>query len=152
MSYRTNSRCCVQGLLAGMCIGLLSMLLTGCVTPQAEIKPAAPTVPWRSSHCSSDNRVEVRIASVIPATQLFVTCTREFRNGLMRVSVQFDGAFRDRLKARTVWYDKNWKAIDQESTWAREVDLGSGATRTEIWEAPTPLGRYVRIDVSCVHC
>ena len=152
MNYRASCYCCVKRLLAGVCIGLLSLLLIGCVTPQAETKPAPPTVPWRSSHCSGDNRVEVRIASVIPATQLFVTCTREFRNGLMRVSVQFDGAFRDRLKVRTVWYGKNLKAIDQESTWAREIDLGLGATQTEIWDAPTPLGHYVRVDVSCVQC
>lgn len=127
-----------------------AVVVAGCATPQAA--PEAPKAPWRASHCGANNSVEVRIASRIPTPELQARCESEWRDAFLRVSVRFDGAFGDELLAVTTWYDGNGKVIPLENTFDRKFNLGSAATRTQIWRSPVVGGRGVRIDVSCVSC
>lgn len=131
-------------------------LLVACGSAPAE-KPSpdpapAPTKPWRVTACTGVATAEVRIASRIPETELIASCSGEWVSGYERVTVRFDGAYNDTIVVTTTWYDAQNKMINVENTFDREFTLGSSASHTEMWDAPTPKAQRVRLDVSCTRC
>jgi len=134
-------------------VGLCGLLLACGSTPGPKPTPAsAPTKPWRVTACTGVAIAEVRIASNIPVPDLSANCTSAWVSGYEKVTVRFDGAFNDALVVTATWYDAQNKVINVENAFDREFTLGSSATRTEVWEAPTPKAQRVRLDVSCSRC
>jgi len=130
----------------------LALVFVGCAQPKAPAPPSEPKKPWRVTACQGNAAAEVRIASRIPLPDLSVNCTSAWVSGYERVTVRFDGAFNDALVVTATWYDAQNKVINVENAFDREFALGSSATRTEVWEAPTPRAQRVRLDVSCKRC
>jgi len=130
----------------------LVLVFVGCAQPKAPAPPSEPKKPWRVTACQGNAAAEVRIASRIPLPDLSVNCTSAWVSGYERVTVRFDGAFNDALVVTATWYDAQNKVINVENAFDREFALGSSATRTEVWEAPTPRAQRVRLDVSCKRC
>ena len=136
-------------------IGVCGLLLACGSTPPPKPTPApapAPTKPWRVTACTGVATAEVRIASRIPETELILSCSGEWVSGYERVTVRFDGAYNDTIVVTATWYDAQNKMINVENTFDREFNLGSSATHTEIWDAPTPRAQRVRLGVSCTRC
>ena len=130
----------------------LVLVIAGCAQPKAPAPPSEPKKPWRVTACQGNAGAEVRIASKIPVPDLNASCTSAWVSGYERVTVRFDGAFNDGLVATATWFDAQNKVINVENAFDREFTLGSSATRTEVWEAPTPNAQRVRLDVSCSRC
>ena len=130
----------------------LVLICVGCAQPKAPVPPSEPKKPWRVTACQGNAGAEVRIASNIPVPDLSANCTSAWVSGYEKVTVRFDGAFNDALVVTATWYDAQNKVINVENAFDREFTLGSSATRTEVWEAPTPKAQRVRLDVSCSRC
>jgi len=150
---KVGKRIPVPGLvLCVLGVGAL-LILTSCAAPPVQ-EPAPPELkkPWRAAACTGNVSAEVRIASTIPIPDLTVECVSEWEAGYVNVSVRFDGAFNEELTVRATWFDAANKAIVVENVFDRQFTLGSAATRSESWEAPTPKAQRVRLDVSCKQC
>ncbi len=134
------------------CAGLvvLSVACAPAVAPTPIVVP--PKVPWRVIACEGDAYAQVRIASNIPVTDLTADCTGAWSAGFVQVSVRFDGAFNEELNVRATWSNTSGEVIPIENVFDRQFSLGSAATRTETWNAPTPKARSLRLDVSCARC
>jgi hypothetical protein len=150
---KVGKRIPVPGLvLCVLGVGAL-LILTSCAAPPVQA-PAPPELkkPWRAAACTGNVSAEVRIASTIPIPDLTAECVSEWEAGYVNVSVRFDGAFNEELTVRATWFDAANKAIVVENVFDRQFTLGSAATRSESWEAPTPKAQRVRLDVSCKQC
>jgi hypothetical protein len=140
--------------LPGLCLWALGvgvlLIVTSCAAPQVQ----APILkkPWRVAACTGNVSAEVRIASTIPTPDLTAECVSEWEAGYVKVSVRFEGAFNEELTVHATWFDATNKVIVVENVFDRQFMLGSAATRSESWEAPTPKAQRVRLDVSCTRC
>ncbi len=132
-------------------VGVL-LIVTSCAAPQVQAPAPVLKKPWRAAACTGNVSAEVRIASTIPIPDLTAECVSEWEAGYVNVSVRFDGAFNEELTVHATWFDAANKVIVVENVFDRQFTLGSAATRSETWEAPTPKAQRVRLDVSCTRC
>ncbi|MBU06254.1 MAG: hypothetical protein CL877_09945 [Dehalococcoidales bacterium] len=132
-------------------VGVL-LIVTSCAAPQVQAPAPVLKKPWRVMACHGDASAEVRIASKIPISDLNANCASDWEAGYVKVTVRFDGAFNEQLTVQATWFDAANKVIVVENVFDRQFTLGSAATRSETWEAPTPKAQRVRLDVSCTRC